>query len=372
MSRLAIATFLVVLVASAGCVAPSFDGVSAAAGPDDPADTAADGAADVGGATPVAAASTTSGLDGPNATSAPAPSRPNPWGSEPIVVAVEDRGSEARDYVPIVRNATRYWESRARHYAGFSVDYAVRPDAADPDLVVTFVDEVPSCGDATHAAGCAPVVRRTGQIDRPERVSIRTGLSESSTTHVVTHELGHTLGLGHDDAPNDVMRAKSVLYTRSRTNATDRAFPWSDPEFSVFVDAENASDPDGVRAQARHALSYYERGADGTTPANLSIAFVDSPDGADVTVGFSSTSPCGKGSGSCFTTVGPDPDGDGAIERYSRLRIVLVDLDTAATGWHVGNWFAYGLGMETADQRPAPFRDAGYRERRGEWWADDD
>jgi hypothetical protein len=48
--------------------------------------------------------------------------------------------------------------------------------------------------------------------------------------------------------------------------------------------------------------------------------------------------------------------------------VTLVGLDPDAVGWHVGYWLAYGLGAEADAEKPPPFRDAGYAERRGRWW----
>ncbi|KTG08790.1 matrixin [Haloprofundus marisrubri] len=293
----------------------------------------------------------------------------NPWGDDPIVVAVENRGEPGREFTPLVRQATSYWEENAREYTGFDVDYRVVPDAENPDLVVEFVDEVPNCDNVTHAAGCAPRITDARQIQRPETVSVRTGLSDESTELVVRHELGHTLGLGHDDEPADVMAASSVLYTEPQPNATERAFPWDDAHFTVYADTESADDPEAAREQIRHAFEYYENGADGSVPANLTFEYVDSPEDADVKVLFEDGSACGDGPGSCAVSSGPDPDGDSAIERYEQLEITLVDLDSAAIGWHVGAWFAtYGVGAEDPADKPEPFQDAGYSERRSNWW----
>ncbi|WP_224448434.1 matrixin family metalloprotease [Haloprofundus salilacus] len=294
----------------------------------------------------------------------------NPWGDDPIVVAIDNRGEPGREFAPLVRDATNYWETNAERYAGFNVSYRVAPDAENPDIVVQFVDEVPSCDNVTHAAGCAPRITDSRQIQRPENVSVRTGLSNESTTLVLQHEFGHTLGLGHDDKPADVMAASSVLYTEPQPNATERAFPWTDPEFTVHVDAENASDPDGAREQIRQAFEYYEDGADGSVPGNLTFEYVDSPDDADVTIRFADGSACRPSidSGSCAVTSGPDPDGDDKMEHYDRLDITLVDLDTDAVGWHVGTWFAYGLGAEEASEKPEPFQDASPSDKRSDWW----
>ena len=48
--------------------------------------------------------------------------------------------------------------------------------------------------------------------------------------------------------------------------------------------------------------------------------------------------------------------------------VTVDDLDTDAVGWHVGYWLAYAFGAEADADKPPPFRDASYRERRGEWW----
>jgi hypothetical protein len=303
----------------------------------------------------------------PTTTATAAPDGSNPWGDDPVVVGVSDAANTGRDWSPMVREAAAYWEANAERYAGFPVEYEVRPDAEDPDVVVEFVDSVPDCDGAEDAAGCAPLVTDRRQIDRPETVSVRTGFSDESTVLVLEHEFGHTLGLTHSDAPADVMASRSVLYTTPRPNASERAFPWSDDEFAVYVDAANATDPEGARDQVRHALDYYERGAPGM-PDNLTFTFVDDPAAADVTVSFADESPCSPNAASCGATRGWDPDGDGAVETYSNLRIVLVDLDTEAVGWHVGYWTAFALGAQTDAEKPEPFRDASYSERRSEWW----
>jgi hypothetical protein len=350
---------LVCLVVLSGCLGVTVDDVRPA--PDNPLDATGETPTVTEGNGPSSSTSTAT-------TNGSAPST-NPWGDDPVVVGVDAPDTD-RNYARLVEAATAYWSTNAERYAGFDVSYRVDPDAESPDIVVSFVDEVPECGNTRDAVGCAPLVTKPSQIDRPAQVYIRSGLSAESTTLVLKHEFGHTLGLRHDDAPRDVMRAESVLHTQPQPNATERDFPWRDAAFSVYVDESNVSDTDATYDQIQHALTYYENGADGSAgvPSNLSFRFVDSAEEADVVVRFSETSPCGEGAGSCFQTLGPDPDGDGAIETYSTLRITLVDLDTPAVGWHVGNWLGYGLGMEQPSERPEPFRQASYDDRRSEWW----
>jgi len=288
----------------------------------------------------------------------------NPWGDEPIVVAIRNEGSRDRDFAALVREATTFWEENEQ-YLGFEVEYEVRPDAENPDLVVAFADRVPDCGDVADAVGCAPLLTDSRQVDRPETAWVKTGLSDESTVLVTEHELGHTLGLTHDDPPQEVMRARSVLYTELQPNATERAFPWADAEFTVRVDAANASDPAGARSQVDHALTYYEDDPPGM-PTNLTFERTDA--GPELLIRFGATDACRASSGSCIGTYGTDPDGDGAIETYTRVEITLVGLDTEAVGWHVGYWLAHAFGAEADAEKPPPFRDAGGRERRSAWW----
>lgn len=288
----------------------------------------------------------------------------SPWGSDPIVVAVD--GPPGRDVAPLVRQAAAFWEENAERYAGYPVEYEVRPNAANPDLVVRFVDEITGCESTHDTAGCAPYITNAAQVNRPVDVEIKTGLSDESTVQVVSHELGHTLGLGHDDEPQAVMRTGVTLTTLPQPNATERAFPWTDGGLTVYVDVDDAPDPAAARSQVRSALGYYERGAPGM-PDNLTFEIVDDPD-ADIVVRYASESPCTQGTGSCGSSRGPDPDGDGASEYYAQFTVTVVGIDTDAIGWHTGYWLAVAFGAEDDADKPAVFRDASYSERRSEWW----
>ncbi|MFC7131353.1 matrixin [Haloferax chudinovii] len=376
------------LVVLAGCAAPMSPGTDAttattatsAASPPtaDSATTASatpttTATADSATTTTATPATTATPTATPTASPTPEPTETftpasgyGPWGSEPVVVAVEAPDDD-RDYAAFVSEATAFWETNDSRYLGYEVDYEVDADARDPDIVVRFIDTVPECGGQDDAVGCAPYLTDARQIDRPETVYIRTGFGDDSTVDIVEHELGHTLGLAHGDEPAELMNATGILYTLPRTNATDKAFPWDDPNFTVYVDDANASDPDAAREQIRHALDYFEDGAPGM-PDNLTYTYVDDPADAEVRISFADTSPCAAGAASCAIGGGYDPDGDDALETYSEYRVVLVDLDTEAVGWHVGYWTAYYLGAEADDDKPEPFRNATYGERRSEWW----
>ncbi|GAB7095650.1 hypothetical protein JCM30237_28040 [Halolamina litorea] len=326
------------LVVTAGCVAPV------------PGDTTLDEG------TPVVT------QDGPETPVSTAEPRPNPWNESTLTVAVDAGPLADREAAAHVRAAAAFWSDHGDLFAGYDADFAVDPDAAEPDAVVQFVGNVTACDDVSHAAGCAPLIHESGDIDRPETVTVEAGLSNASTEHVVRHELGHLLGIEHGEAPREVMRANATLETVPRPDATERAFPWPDRSLSVFL----AVDGDTDRRQVGHALDYYERGPDGV-PANLSLTTTDNRSAADIVV---RRGDCGGTAASCFTVRGPDPDGDDTVEQYHRAVITLDGVPADAVGWHVGNWLAYLFGAEEPAERPEPFRNASPEDRRDRWWED--
>jgi hypothetical protein len=288
----------------------------------------------------------------------------NPWRETEITVAIEGDTGQA----PQVREALDYWEKNSERYAGYPLQYELAPDAESPDMVVAFVERIDGCGIENDTAGCAPVLNSPFLVDRPVRVRVRTGFSDESTVRVLKHELGHTLGLNHSDDPREIMASHSILTTPPQPNATERALPWADPELTVHVDYGDRDDRDTLDRQVREALDYYDRGADGTVPENVSFRRVDDPDAADVEISFVASDDCTRGTGSCGSVQGDDPDGDGALETYTTLTSTLVDIDADAAGWHVAYWLGFGFGFDEDSDYPPRLRDASYEERRSDWW----
>jgi hypothetical protein len=292
----------------------------------------------------------------------------NPWGESTLTVAIDKPANDSRDYEPLVAEALAFWEHASEEYAGYPIEYELEPNASNPDLVVAFVDDIGNCNNVSDAAGCAPFVDSPTTIDRPEKVEILRGFTASSTLLVLRHELGHTLGLDHGDEPRSVMGHRSTLVKLTEPNATEREFAWADPNFTVYLDAGNVSNPEAVREQVDHALEFYERGANGTAPENVTFAYTDNRSAADVVIAFPETLPCSEDGGSCGSRHGVDTDNDGALERFDRLAVSIHGVDEEAVGWHVGYWLGFGLGFQEPDEWPAVFRNATYDERRSEWW----
>lgn len=324
----------------------------------------------------------TAPLDGSPTGATPTPG----WAGDPdnhfrervLTVAVDATATDAaRDHRALVREALDYWETNADRYAGFPIEYELAGNASgagganeSADLVVAFVPVVDDCGTEGHAAGCAPVLTDRRQVDRPVRVRVRTGLSNRSTVRVLKHEFGHTLGLAHGDEPAEVMAPSATLTTRPLPNATERALPWASPDLAVYVDygAVASGSREEAERQVAGALSYFEGGANGTVPGNVTFSRAENRSTADVVVEFVETPPCAD-RGSCGRLAGTDPDGDGAIETYTRLVITVGTdgLDPETYGWHVGYWLGRGFGLR-GEELPVPLRSDDPAVRTSEWW----
>lgn len=132
----------------------------------------------------------------------------HPWHGEPIVLGVAyDEGVERREnFTELIEASAAFWEEHAEQYAGYDVEYALDFDADDPDVRVTLVDEISTCERGENGymvVGCAPLI--TGDAPDTASVQIKTGYSDELTQTTITHELGHTLGLAHDDEPQEIM-----------------------------------------------------------------------------------------------------------------------------------------------------------------------
>ena len=299
----------------------------------------------------------------------------NHWQSEELVVSYEAPAGDDRDYEPILEAGLEFWSEHSERYAGFPVDLRLAAPGDDADVHVRFVDRVGECGTEDHGdehtAGCAPILTDHRQVDRPVEIRVRTGFDDESTALVLKHELGHTMGLTHDDEPQEIMQAQSRLTTLPQTNATDRALPWRTSELAVYPEYDSVGDDERTEAerQVHAALDYYERGADGTVPDNVTFVEASTPSDAHVVIRFSDDDPCREGTGSCGALSGQDLDGDGAFEYHTKLEITLVGLDTEATAWHVGRWLGVGFGHVDESEFPEPLRQsATFDDRRSEWW----
>lgn len=126
-------------------------------------------------------------------------------------VAVVDVSSAAHDLEALTDEALAFWNEHAPQYAGVDVTFERVARDADPDVEIEFLDtreQLDGCQDhsSEEVLGCAPLIREGNRIDRPVVAEVVATDRPYGDVRITTmHELGHMLGLGHDDEPAWIM-----------------------------------------------------------------------------------------------------------------------------------------------------------------------
>lgn len=274
--------------------------------------------------------------------------------------------ASGRNYATYLEEAAEYWERVDESHLGYDIDFDVRPDSTDADIVLRVVNDIDTCGeeddDSGSYLGCADINNPDGSAPPRTDARIVGGLTQSSAVEVMKHEIGHTLGLTHDDDPQSVMSATTMVRVLSEPDVDERNNPWQNNPITVEYDLSSISEANRseVRKQLDHAVEYYNGGADGHMPDGVSFRTVDT-DG-DITIEVSP--------GAYDTDMrrwGYDTDTDTAFEYYSRMEITISGVYTEHTGWHAGYWLGYAFGASDTDDLPPPFDDPNTDER-SDWW----
>lgn len=310
----------------------------------------------------------------PYPTTTPDPYPSNYWDQRELVVTVRTvNTSSTRNYTAMAQQAAAYWTRHSEQYAGYPITISVRENAAPPDIIIDIRDDIARCANETATevlVGCAKLSREYYQPVPPEPMHIEAGYTRESTVLAMKHEFGHLLGLAHGEEPMPVMAAESANLTRlSSLDISERDYPWRDRNLSVYLEedsVENYMVERRVKDQFEHAVGYYKAGKAGVKPENVSLTITNDASETDIIVRLNDS--LDDNTPSDFTSYGYDIDTDSRLEYRSEFVIKIADIDEEATGWHMGYWLAVALGVTEEEDLPDPFRDAGYRERRSEWW----
>lgn len=351
-----LATAAVILIVTAGCMG----GVESTTTPTatTPATTQ----------TTSATTTSTSTTTTPATTAAPE----NPWQTEDITVtlAYAENLSHRDVYRTAVNRSIAYWNSNAQAYSSFSqVHFEFAPSTSNPDVIVRIRPEVNSCnGEISDTfVGCADLYTEDSVEYGVTDIDIEAGYTLNSTLETMKHEFGHILGLEHGEAPMPLMAAAHEKTARSLPNATERAHPWVHQNLTVAL---KGSWTPFERGQIKHALGYFEGGADGlVAEPRPSFTFVENASRANIVI-TDSDDPyaCGEDmdGGSCADFWGYDRDVDERLEVYSRVKITLASIDDDRMAWHTAYWLAGSFGAPEKGY-PAPL-DTEDDDRDGEWW----
>lgn len=294
----------------------------------------------------------------------------NPWGKETLTVSVDQPSDSWRNITPLVAETIAYWEPRDEDYGSYQIDFDLRPNASEPDVRVRYVEDITECGSPNRdgGAGFAPVITNATPPEPPETICVRQGYTDDSTHHILKHEFGHLLGIGHGQPPEQLMSTDYEYVQIPRPGSAVRSMAPTGESVTIYADrSEIFARRDYVaQRQLEHVIEYFERKPGLVGESTLNITMAADEEQADVVLTFPSQSPCNNDlSGSCAVL-------ETGVDGTSRLRAHITTTHEDTYGWHAGFWLAIALGAATHEELPAPFRNATIDDRHSNWWEGDE
>jgi hypothetical protein len=205
-------------------------------------------------------------------TSTPVPET-HPFAGRTASVIIEQVEEDRERLERLLRKAISFWNDNQSEYLSYSTTLEHRPDAEEPDVTVSEVPSIDSCGlhDEGEFAGCATRLSEGDGAALPAEVRLDPAANDWRYRNTIKHELGHVLGLGHDDAPANIMgdslderypeyeQRKEILEVRdewvSEYNSATK-------ELTAGFDAVDADDFETATGAFDTARQHYETAAD--------------------------------------------------------------------------------------------------------------
>lgn len=212
------------------------------------------------------------------------------FAGDTVSVRIADQGTTDHDVAANAREALDFWAAESSQYTGFAIDFEVVEN--DARMAIEYVDSPERCSDVDNYSedvlGCAPLIEPGQRYSGTATAVVVAGRRPYGQILTTTkHEIGHILGLNHDDAPAEIMSNRPEdriplyaerlsIWEQSRTGsesvgtATDRfndgIAGWNDESYA-----------DAADSFADAAAAYQSAKASFTTAREETAVFVEFP-----------------------------------------------------------------------------------------------
>jgi hypothetical protein len=131
----------------------------------------------------------------------------HPLADRTATVTVERVEADRDRLERLLREAIAFWNDTHPQYLEYTTTLEYQADAEEPAILVSEVPAIEECGihDSGKFAGCATYLTAGSEESLPAEVRLAPDASDWLYRTVIKHELGHVLGLGHDDEPATIM-----------------------------------------------------------------------------------------------------------------------------------------------------------------------
>jgi len=130
----------------------------------------------------------------------------HPFADRTVSVQISAVESDRARLERLLRGALSFWNEQGAQYLSFRTTFEYRPDADDPDLFLEEVASLGSCGRHDgNIGGCAPLLEAGDHGSLPATATVEVQENDWQYQKIIEHEVGHTLGLRHEDEPTYVM-----------------------------------------------------------------------------------------------------------------------------------------------------------------------